>query len=357
MIAIDIKKIEKALNEGIVKVGKGQVNENNPYHSKDWYWFAYDIKDCKKVAVKYNDVEYEKALFDIQSKKFIISKKVVLGYVEHYRKKIEKSFSEQAQYEVCKLIEFAKVKYTGLKKQCNYLKKCKSDILKAVDLVPKVDLKFLCIDLTDDINKITNKDWLSWLIDGMMLDNIHLENLLNFINGNSIDVYETHSISYQIEKQRYGYILIERIEHQIQELKVERKQLLAKQLIENKKIGDGKNGYSFLELFKNDKEKIDLFFKILKSSKAFVLDEGNNWIYNGESAATSIKACFQVLADNEIIVPPTFKNNKINTDKFRKAVESEIKHSFNEKHFRSEYAQYDYLYFKDLFTQNKLLES
>jgi len=108
----------------------------------------------------------------------------------------------------------------------------------------------------------------------------------------------------------------------------------AKDNLEKKKRTD----ISFKELFKNNQEKIDGFFKVLE--QLGVIDKEKNWIYQGPKS--SLVACFNALLDLEIIcqLPP-------NT--LQRIVKRKINLTASAKLFHNPYRDSDYQYFHSKF--------
>ncbi|MEZ4888398.1 MAG: hypothetical protein R3E32_26965 [Chitinophagales bacterium] len=102
-----------------------------------------------------------------------------------------------------------------------------------------------------------------------------------------------------------------------------------------------KKEMTFLELFRNNQDRVDKFFKILNSERIGALDENNNWIY--KSTKNSIVACFEALEDLEII------RKGLTKAKLQRTVKSEIDFEGNEKLFRNGFKNEDYEEFKSVF--------
>lgn len=105
-----------------------------------------------------------------------------------------------------------------------------------------------------------------------------------------------------------------------------------------------KKEMTFLELFRNNQDKVDKFFKILRTERLDALDEDNNWIY--QSTKSSIVACFEALKDLEIIKPSLSKA------KLQRVVASQVHFEGNEKLFRNGFKSEDYKEFYGVFKTN-----
>jgi hypothetical protein len=97
---------------------------------------------------------------------------------------------------------------------------------------------------------------------------------------------------------------------------------------------------TFLDLFRQNEERMNKFFNLLKSPYLEALDENNNWVYNHRKS--SIKACFIALRDLEYI------KYRYKTD-LRRIVESKIKFIANDNVFYQRHNPNDYDDFKSKF--------
>lgn len=94
------------------------------------------------------------------------------------------------------------------------------------------------------------------------------------------------------------------------------------------------NDPSFVQLFKNNEDRLNKFIQLLKGIHFSALDENNSWIYN--SRKSSIVACFKALEELEFI-------KKLNNDtQLYRVVKNHIDFKGNEKLFRNQFNQDDY---------------
>ena len=95
-----------------------------------------------------------------------------------------------------------------------------------------------------------------------------------------------------------------------------------------------KNDPSFVQLFKNNEDRLNKFIQLLKGIHFSALDENSTWIYN--SRKSSIVACFKALEELGFI-------KKLNNDtQLYRVVKTHIDFQGNEKLFRNQFNQDDY---------------
>ena len=98
---------------------------------------------------------------------------------------------------------------------------------------------------------------------------------------------------------------------------------------------------TLLILFKNNEERLERFFNLLRRPEVGALNEQNEWIFNDRK--TCIVACFQSLQFLDIF-KKHYKQAKV-----RRIVETKISFEGAERLFRSNYNQDDYDEFYKLF--------
>ena len=101
---------------------------------------------------------------------------------------------------------------------------------------------------------------------------------------------------------------------------------------------------TFLELFKGNSERLELFWRIVKSDLNGIVNEDNEWVY--DSYKSSIVACFQALEDLGFIKPIA------NKAQMHRMVYKEIKFSGTLKLFGNGCNPKDYKHFKELFQKS-----
>lgn len=114
-----------------------------------------------------------------------------------------------------------------------------------------------------------------------------------------------------------------------------------KSLLNRDRSRKSKKGLTFLELFKNDRQRLDKFWELIKSVKVQAIDNESNWVFN--SRKSSIVACFKALEDCGIIKP------NVSKALLRRTIESEISFSGSERLFRNPINTQDYEEFYNLF--------
>ncbi len=109
----------------------------------------------------------------------------------------------------------------------------------------------------------------------------------------------------------------------------------------NRKSQSTKKEWTFLKLFKQNKDRMDYFFELLKRPEIGAIDENDNWIFKPRKS--SIAACFVALEELEYISP------NIKKDTLYDLITTKITFSLSKKYFREGANNKDVLRFQEIF--------